>query len=227
MAQNRFQINSDVGDSLWIEINGKKYCLNSNFSQHRTNYPLFDTLSLISEGSNFDNLILCNFKPNSSYSISVACCGSLDVIPSSKLENDSLNIWNYEENYSKIQQTLMDRPFISMRIASEVEDTIYGWYADMACFPKFKRLRIEKWEYGVPQKCFFWNNISPFFFFKSSSNYRDDIMENGVIEDIYPMYSNDETIEILAEINLRLFDNERFILTYFPMTKSVILEYDY
>ena len=224
VGQNNFNLNSEVGDSLWVEVNGQKFCLTKEEINIRTHYPQFDTLRFISEASNSNDKIICNFKPDSSYSIAGACCASLDIIPSSKLKNDSLKIWfeEYETNFPKIQKLLLDKPFVSMKIGTENSETIYGWYVDLACFPQFKRLSTEKWEYGVPQKCFYWNNISPFIFFKSSVNYESN--ENGVVEDIYP---ENEEIEILAEIQVRLFDNERFILTYDPETKKVKLEYEY
>jgi len=221
-GQNGFKLNSELGDSLWVEINGQKFCLNKEPITIRTRYPQFDTLSFISETSNSNSKIICNFKPDSSYSIMGACCANLDIIPSSKLKNDSLDLWfdDYQANFSKIQSLLMDLPFIALRLETETSDTIYGWYVDLACFPQFKRLNTEKWEYGVPQKCFFWNNISPFIFFKSSVSYESN--ESGIIEDIYP---DSEEIEILGAIQVRLFDNERFILIYDPETKKVKLEY--
>ncbi|MFT5778778.1 MAG: hypothetical protein ACI837_001734 [Crocinitomicaceae bacterium] len=209
-GQNNFSLNSEVGDSLLVEVNGHKFFLNKEPIGIITNYPLFDTLTLLGDGPNINDRIICNFKRDSSYTIAGACCSSLDVLSASKLKNDSLGIWDFEEDHSKIQHLLMDRPFISMRIASEVQDTIYGWYVDMACFPQFKKMEVEKWEYGVPEKCFYWTNISPFIFFENKVNYLDQVNENGISEDIYPEY---EEIEILAKVNLRLFDTDRFILT--------------
>ena len=223
LGQHDFKLNSAVGDSLWVEINGLKFCLNKEPIDIKTNYPQFDTLRFLSESANSDVRIICNFKPDSSYSIAWACCACLDIIPASKLKHDSLKIWyeDYESNFSKIQKLLLDRPNISMRLEHENNDTIYGWYVDMACFPQFKRLSTDKWEYGVPQKCFYWNNISPFIFFTSSENY--ETIDDGLIEDIYP---ESEEIDLLAKITLRLFDNERFILIYNPGTKNVKLEYE-
>jgi hypothetical protein len=223
VGQNDFNLNSEVGDSLWVEINGQKFSLGKEPIHIRTHYPQFDTLRFISEASNANDKIICNFKPDSSYSIAGACCASLDIIPSSKFKNDSLEIWfeDYESNFTKIQKTLLDRPKISMRIETEYKETIYGWYVDMACFPQFKGLNTEKWEYGVPQKCFYWNNISPFIFFTSTIDYESN--ENGIIEDVYPEY---DEIEILGEIQVRLFDDDHFTLTFDPETKKVKLEYE-
>ena len=223
VGQSTFKLNSEVGDRLRLEINGRIFYLQEKPINISTNYPQFDTLVFLSEGSNSNDKIICNFKPDSSYSIASACCASLDIIPTSKLKNDSLKAWyeDYESNFSKIQKALLDRPHISLRLRSESNDTIFGWYVDMACFPQFKKLDVEKWDYGAPEKCFYWNNISPFIFFRSSVHYESN--EKGIIEDVYPEY---EEIEILGEIQVRLFDNNAFILTFDPETKKVKLEYE-
>lgn len=217
-SQDHFNLNTVIGDSVEVTVNGTKIYLHSEYTNIKTNYPKFDTLFLSGKEP-----IICNFKPDTNYSVCGACCATLDVIPSSKLNCDSLKIWNFEEDASKIQNQLMDRPFVSLRLSQSTNDTIYGWYADYACMPKFKALTREKWEYGVPVKCFYWSNVSPFMFFKSIEDYTKGLRNNGEIEDEYPDY---EKIEKLASINLRLFDNHRFILTYDIDTETILLEYD-
>ena len=64
-----------------------------------TNYPSFDTLVFKSEFPGSNNPIICNFKLDTTYYITVACCGSLDIIPTSKLKNDSLNYWDFEKDF--------------------------------------------------------------------------------------------------------------------------------
>lgn len=220
-AQHHFKINSVVGDSVFIKINGDSLNLNSEYKLAQTNFPKFDTLLFLNNGAIYKEII-CNFKPDTNYSVSRACCSSLDIIPSSKLKNDSLQLWDYEEDLSKIQNVLMDRPFISMKIVNCSNDTIYGWYVDLACFAEIKKLEEQKWDYGVPMKCFYWTNISTFLFFKSKIDYVSQYNENGIYEN-YPEY---EDIKILGDISVRLFDNESFILTFDCETNKVSIEYD-
>lgn len=221
LAQKAFQFNTEVGDSLEISVNGSRYVLYAEPIEVQTNYPLFDTLQIFSEGPNIGDPILCNFKPDSAYSIASACCGSLDIFPACKLMNDSLGIWDYEGDFSRIQKLLMDRLYISIGLAIESREPIYGWYADLACFPVFKKLEVKNWAYGVPQKCFYWNNISSFIFFKSKVEYPENM--EGQVEDIYP---EEDDIEIIGEIQVRLFDNERFVMTFDPESGQVQLEYE-
>jgi len=217
-SQNHFMLNTVIGDSVEVTVNGTKIFLRSEYTKVKTNYPKFDTLFLSQKKP-----IICNFKPDTNYSVSGACCATLDIIPSSKLDCDSLKIWDFEVDASKIQRQLMDRPFISLRLSQNKNDTIYGWYADYACMPKFKALSKEAWGYGVPVKCFYWSNISPFIFFKSDEDYSRGLKSDGTVEDEYPDF---EKIDKLASISLRLFDNQKFILTYDVETETIQLEYE-
>ena len=222
-GQKSFWLNSELGDSVWVEVNGQQFYLNNEPIRIRTQYPKFDTLRFLGAANKMTSKIICNFKPDSAYSIAEACCASVDIIPTSKLKNDSLKIWwdDYETYHPEIVKVIQDKPFISLRLLYETNDTIYGWYADLACFPQFKILSTEKWEYGVPEKCFYWNNMSHFVFFKSPEKYEPNA--DGVIQDVYPEYAE---LEILGSIQIRLFDDERFVLVFDERTGKVRLEYE-
>ena len=222
-GQHHFQLNSSVDDSLIVQINSQQFVLDSNFTSIPTHYPGFDTLVFLNTSASGTNPIICNFKPDTSYSVNIACCASLDIIPSSKLDHDSLRFWDYEKDHGKIKKQLMDRPSISMQVVNAQNDTIYGWYADYACMPTFKRLSNQEWRYGTPEKCYYWNNISTFIFFSSEENYLKSADKNGVIADIYP---EPEEIEVLGRITLRLFDDQSFVLTYDTESKQVSVKYE-
>lgn len=220
-TQNQFGIKSNVGDSLPIQVNGIMYYLDSTHTSIRTNFPAFDSLVFPTQGG-AKYPIICNFKPDSNYSVTPACCATLDVIPSYKIDNDSLKFWITEEtNWGK--SYLMDLPRISFRITPPTSDTIYGWYEDHACFPEFKMLSEQKWEYGVPSKCFYWTNISPLQFFKESTDFSEFTEEDGVVYDVFPDF---DKAEFLGTIRVRLFDDQDFLVTYNSITKKIVLEYD-
>lgn len=225
-GQRMFAMNSAVGSGLIVQVNGNSYELDSTFTPIKTHFPAFDTLVFHPDPSTESTEIICNFKADSSYSINYACCGSLDVVPSYKLDLDSLKIWDYEMDAYKITRHLCDRPFISLVLENpQPTDTIYGWNADYACFPKFKRLSEIPWAYGVPDKCFYWTNINWFYFFTSEDDFTPDTNEFGEVEDVYPdTYSGKE--QTLGRINVRLFDGGRYIIRYNPITKVVSINYE-
>jgi len=150
----------------------------------------------------------------------MACCGSNDIIPTSKLHNDSLKYWDYEKDFDKIQNQVWDKPFISIRTKSSPQDSIYAWHADVACGTEHKVISTELWRLGVPPKCFYWNNITYIVFFKKSEGNRT-LKEEQTSE-----FLGFKNIEILASISFRLFDNERFVIIFDEENKTVKLEYE-
>ena len=230
----QFRINSKLHDAVNIVVNGKEFTIDSTFTSVSGNYPKFDTLIIKIRDKGHNNRILCNFKKDSSYTIVYASCGNPDIIPSWKTNYDSLKIWSddYENCSAKIQSYLSDRPSFTLKIINgSANDSIYGWYIDYACFPQFKILDEKGWNYGVPVKCFYWNNISSFMFFTSSEEYKKYIYHDGIVEDIYPDFTfesetDKSNIEMLGIITVRLFDNEKYVISYDVKTKGISLSYD-
>lgn len=221
-GQNIFNINSNIGLKV-ITVNGNLYQIDSTYSNIKTNFPDFDTISFGTESRWQEMKILCNFKPDSSYTLVFACCSSTDIVPSWKANFDSLKIWDYEINFDKIQSLLLDKPKITLKLLNgSVNDTIFGWNADYACFPKIIRVTDSPFLYGVPSKCFYWTNISQFEFFKSNKNLYNLKDENGFIEDVFP----EENHEKLAYIYFRLFDDGYYTITYDLKLKKAILTSD-
>lgn len=205
-----------------ITVNGIKYSIDSTGSKIPTNFPKFDTLVFVAEfpeRPGFNRSIICNFRPDSSYTIQEACCRSFDIIPSSKLKNDSLNIWDYDEDFNKIQNQLMDKPFISIRTVHPPKDSIFAWHADISCFSENRHVDTTLWELGVPIKCYFWNNITTIVFYKTDDNLPDH--EETVMEEFL---GKDNIVE-LKEITFRLFDNERYVMTFDEESNTIKLEY--
>lgn len=219
-GQQTFTIQSAMGESLPVTINGRKYNLNDTETIAQTNYPDFDTLIFPGIILGDDIHIICNFKPDSSYSLINACCGVMDIVPTYKLQVDKLLFWDNEEDHEEVQALLMDKPHISLQLTQASEQPVYGWYADMACFTRYKQLTTIKWEYGTPEKCFYWNNISTFLFFESGNACPDGWNEQGECE-AYP----DEAITVLGSVTYRLFDNERVVISYDPVSKKISLAY--
>lgn len=217
-SSKTFTLNSRVGDQI-VMINGTQFSIDSNAKSLPTNYPAFDTLFLSTDPRS-DEPILCNFKPDSSYTLSWACCGSFDVIPSSRFTNDSLDLWDYEEDFDKIQGVFMDKPFISIKTKKKPKENVYAWHADAACQTEHSIINKKPWQLGVPPKCFYWNNITTILFFKT-----DDQMEEHEGTDLEEFLGIKNIVELNA-ISFRLFDNQRFVITYDEKWNKVILEYE-
>lgn len=218
-SQKQFTLNSSIGE-MTVKINGIQYQVDSIGTKINTNYPKFDTLTFIENAPIVNIPIICNFKPDSVYSISVACCGSLDIIPASKFKNDSLSIWDFEKDFDKIQNQLMDRPFISIKTKKSPKDSIYAWHADGTCMTQHRIINQELWQMGVPPKCFYWNNITTIQFFRT-----DKTMPKHEKTDLEEFLSIDNIVE-LTDISFRLFDNERFVIIYDEKTNRCSLEYE-
>jgi hypothetical protein len=218
-AQGDFTLKSHVGVQN-IRLNGVLYVVDSVKLTIPTNYPSFDTLVFESNAANSNNLIICNFKPDTSYSIIMVCCGSNDIIPTSKLNNDSLRYWDYEKDFDKIQNQFWDKPFISIRTKGSPQDSIYAWHADAACGTEHKVISTELWRLGVPPKCFYWNNITYIVFFKKSE------INKTLQEEQTAEFLGFKNIEIMATISFRLFDNERFVIVFDEENKTGKLEYE-
>jgi len=218
-SQKQFTLHSSIGSTI-VKINGIEYQADSIGTKIRTNYPKFDTLVFLRDAPNINRPIICNFKPDTVYTISVACCGSLDIIPASKFKNDSLSIWDFEEDFDKIQNQLMDKPFISIRTNGNHKDSIYAWHADAACMTEHKLINSTLWRLGIPPKCFYWNNITTIQFFTTDEKIAKH--EETDLEDFLQI----KNIVELSSISFRLFDNERFVITYDEKNKSVKLEYE-
>ena len=212
-------MSSAIG-SMTIKINGRQYHADIVGAKIKTNYPKFDTLVFLGDGSNINRPIICNFKPDTVYIISVACCGSLDIIPLSKFKNESFSHWDFEKDFDKIQNQLMDRPFISIRTLKNTKDSIYAWHADAACNTEHKMIHAELWQLGVPPKCFNWNNITTIQFFKT-----DKTMPKHKTTDLEEFLSIDNIVE-LTDISFRLFDNERFVIVYDEKNNKATLQYE-
>jgi hypothetical protein len=202
-----------------VVINGKSYTIDSVGTKIRTNYPNFDTLVFKPEHWEFKTIIICNFKPDSTYSITGACCGSLDIVPQSKLKCDSLNYWGAED-FTKIQEQLLDKPFISIKTKSTTKDSIFAWHADAACNTKHNVINTNPWQLGVPPKCFYWSNITTIQFFKTDDKLPKH--EDTHLEEFIGI----KNIVELASISFRLFDNQRFLLIYDDIKNTVKLEYE-
>ncbi|MCL2132050.1 MAG: hypothetical protein FWH36_06330 [Lentimicrobiaceae bacterium] len=202
-SQDKFTLNSIVGLQT-IQINGREYLIDSIEMKIKTNYPKFDTIVFTSYN---DVPIICNFKPDTVYSITGACCAELDIIPESKLKNDSAFTWD-EDDLDKIHNQFLDKPFISIRTKKNPKDSIYAWHADAACETEHRLINSSLWRLGVPPKCFYWSNITTIQFFKT-----DNKMPNHEKSDLEEFLGINNIIE-LTSISFRLFDNERFIIIY-------------
>lgn len=228
LGQGQFGLNSALEKEMSIVLNGDTIVIDSSFTKIESNYPIFDTLIFLNNVDVVQPKVLCNFQPDSLYSLHYACCGSIDIIPSWKIDFITKNeIW-YDDN--RYQDLMMDLPSFTLRVVNNFEkDSIYGWYVDHACFPSFKLLIDNDWEYGIPLKCYYWNNISEFDFFTSNQDYSSHIDDDtGVVEDWFPYPNDDEktVIEKVGTIRVRLFDNDSYLLIYDVQTSTVHLEID-
>jgi hypothetical protein len=212
-AQKQFTLSSGVGNTT-ISINGKNYQLDSASAEIPTHYPRFDTL-IFRDRENTP--ILCNFKPDSSYIVIGACCGSFDIVNTSKLRNDSLQYWSPFENIEKIHTALMDKPFISIRTKVAPTDSIYAFHEDAACNGKYKRIDTTLWRPGVPPKCVYWTNVTTITFVAQKKEEVDTDLEE---------FLGLSSAARLCSVSFRLFDDERFLLIYDEHKNSVELTYE-
>tara|TARA_B100000780_G_scaffold259592_1_gene210754 strand:+ start:1942 stop:2616 length:675 start_codon:yes stop_codon:yes gene_type:complete len=217
-GQEQFELKSKIGLQN-VSVNGVDYMVDSIGKKISTNYPEFDTLTFKSDSQNLDSPIICNFKPDTTYILSMACCGSFDIIPMSKYNCDSLKYWDFEKDFDKIQNQFMDKPFISIKTEGNSNDTIYAWHADAACETEHHVLGKELWRLGVPPKCFYWNNITAVVFFKKST------INNTPQEEETAKLLGFDNIEILTSITFRLFDDQRFVLILNEDTQNVKIKY--
>lgn len=215
-GQQSFSLNSRY-QKRNVEVNGRTYTIDSLPVMIPTAYPLLDTISIEDQPGIPGHPVLCNFKPDSAYTLYPACCGSVDITPAWRYNSDSLSYWYEEEQYERIQQLMLDNPFITFRLRhGHKKDSIYAWYEDYACFPSFKLLDKKGWKYGVPVKCFYWTNISPLVFFTSPANYTLLANKDGFITDVYP----DEARE-LGNIYIRIFDDEYLTVIYAARSEKI------
>ena len=219
IGQSEFFLKSDVGKQDVI-INGSLYSVDSMGILVHTNYPDFDKINFVSRLPYSKTPIHCNFKRDSSYTITLSCCGSFDIIPTSKLECDSLKYWGIDIDLDRIHRQLADQPFISIRTKNETSDPVFAWHADAACMTKHKVLSTDLWELGVPPKCYYWNNITTILFFKQDNTIQDHSAAD--IEELLDI----ENIVILSKIRFRLFDNERFIIEFDDKNNTTALYYE-
>lgn len=236
VGKSYFRVNSRVG-AKEIIVNGKLYHIDSTYTKIETLFPKFDRLSFKEDDFREDIKVYCNFKSDSSYTLIGACCGSTDIVSSWKARIDVSN-WKIVTDTSvyfdmeMAKAVLMDKPVITLKVINaSLKDSIYGWYSDHSCFPSFKLLDDKGWKYGTPVKCFYWNNISPFVFFKSKQNFSASTKENGVVEGEFPDVSdvdspNNKNYQELGVIYIRLFDDESYNIIFDNKTQKVMLTHD-
>lgn len=226
-GQKHFKIKSSVNKPIEIKVNGKVYTIDSTYQEIETHYPEFDSLILTWEKRNTTkDPIICNFKPDSTYSIYHSCCASLDIYPTSEVEHDSIKNWDFEEDFDKIQSLMLDHPKFTFTTNGELNDSIYAWYVDYACMPSFNLVDKKGWDYGSPIKCYYWTNISSFRFFNIQKDFSKFQDENGIVNDVYPDNELSNTYKLLGQISVRLFDNKSYIINYDIKTNKVSLYYD-
>lgn len=220
-AQKLFTLNSSVGLTK-VQVNGKQYQVDSAGSKIKTNYPKFDTLVFVVEDASVIKPIICNFKPDSVYTIADACCATLDIIPASKFKHDSLSVWflDPEKNFGKIQNVFCDIPFITIKTLQNPKDSTFAWHADAACLTECKLINKEPWILGVPPKCYYWSNITTIQFFKT-----DNTIAKHVPTHLETFISISNIVE-LTNISFRLFDNQRFVIVYDCKKKIATLSYE-
>ncbi len=218
-AQKHFTLHSFIGTQS-VEINGKLYAVDSLGTRIATRYPRFDTLIFRTLSAEMDEPVICNFKPDSAYAVSVACCGSLDIVPMSKYSNDSLRFWDWDADFEKITRVLVDQPYISIRTKRKPQDSIYAWHADAACLTAHQTISKRLWRMGVPPKCYYWNNITYISFFET-----DDRLPSHEETDMEEFLGIANIVE-LTSIAFRLFDDQRFVIVYDRKRNAVRLTYE-
>jgi hypothetical protein len=218
-SQKKFHIESQV-ETQTILVNGKKYRIDNIGTKISTRFPNFDTLVFQTESANSKMQLVCNFKPDSSYVITYACCGSLDIIPKSKFNCDSLKYWTVENDFGEIQNNFLDKPYLSIRTKKAPKDSVYAWHADAACITQHQLIGTDLWKLGVPPKCFYWSNITAILFFKT------DAKSNQNRSQYVEEFLDKKNVIELATIHLRLFDNQKFILTFDEDNNTVKLTYE-
>ena len=218
-TQITFTLNSRLG-AIQVNINGQNYVVDSNAISIPTHYPAFDTLIFLEQTSFADIPILCNFKPDSSYSIHLACCAEPDIIPASKFLADSLDYWVSEEQDSSIRNHFLDRPSISIKTSAPPSTNLYAWLIDFSAAPIYSSIDTTISKFGVPIKGdYYWNNITTILFFKI-----DTLTETHLGSPIEEMLNIPNIVE-LYYLTLRLFDNGNYLLIYDEVTNSVSIAY--
>lgn len=203
-----------------MHVNGKRYLIDSTYTKIKSHYPLFDTLSFGVEKGSSNREILCQFKPDSMYTLIMACCASTDIVPSWKAYADSLKHWDYERDFEKIQHLLLDVPKFKVKLSNaSIDDTIYAWSPDYACLPRIIHVKDTLQEYGRIDKCWYWTNISAIEFFKTDEQLNLLKEDDGFIYEVFPKDNRNQ----LADIFFRIFDNDFYTIVYDIKTKEIEL----
>lgn len=222
VAQSTFHLSCDWLD-VEVLINGKVYAIDSMGADIETNYPGFDTLNFLNRG---DQDIVCNFKPNRSYVVSGACCGSLDILPIEKkkaLLDHYEQIEDIEAEMSNIKEYTLDFPTFSFKLTKNSNDSIFFWSADYACQPRIIHSTNEIQEYGSASKCFYWSNITFLQFYETDDPREFTYGEDGMRYDYLPDF---QEVEDRGTIAVRLFDDHHFLVTLNVDTGEIYLRYD-
>lgn len=217
-SQNSFTLSADIG-IITVEVNGNQFTIDSAGTKIRTNFPRFDQIIFLSTDSATRSPIICNFKPDSVYTIVKTCCNTPDILPTSRLQNDSLKIWDIETDFDKIQQQLMDKPFISVKAKKKPKCNLYIWTADAGCFPEYWSIDTTLLPLGTPRKCFFWSNITTFQVFTT-----DETLAQQESADLEELLGIEHFVKLSA-VSLRLFDNESFVIIFDEKTNNISVEY--
>lgn len=229
-SQNTFHLRSSIGTQKAI-VNEKMVEIDSVGISIETHYPGFDSIQFLREYRDTAHFVLCNFKPDSSYVLIGACCGSTDITTSSKLEQVEnkllanrvhLDTAGFEAELFMAQEILWDRPTFTFRLTETLEDTVWGWSSDAACFSLVFPITEEPLNYGTPEKCFYWTNINHLHFFKQK-NLGSWIGGDGVEYYNWPEF---ETATTVASQAVRFFDDHHFLVTVNPKTEELYIRYD-
>ena len=216
-AKPTFKLNSYV-DAVSIQVNGVDYPLDTFYINIPTRYPDFDTIRFKGEIGNSRSAIYCNFKPDSSYSIAMACCGHVDIFQTYKLQALSLSTWDAEKESDKIRALLRDRPFISIKTKHKTSQPLFAWQSDASCETLQDTISKKRWDMGVFQKCFFWNNISTIMIYSihPDTNYH----ENAFVESLMQQ----QNVVALNWFSFRLFDDQHYLIIYNERKKTFKLK---
>lgn len=206
-CQNNFLLKSRIGEQK-VLVNSFEYSIDSIGLNIKTNYPSLDTIQFLTSPN--PKPIICNFHVDSSYTLTVACCGSLDIIPSGQFENDSLKHWDFEKDFNKIQGQLLDQPYLIINTTADAKDSIFAWNADGSCEPVFNQINQTPWEMGVLPKCFYWNNTNHIMFFKKDVAFNN--IENK--DDDIESFLDISGVSRLLVVSVRLFHEKTFLMTY-------------
>lgn len=182
-------------EEVVVKLNGVEYTIDSTGRPLSTHFPNLDTLEFITDSPYLVRSILCNFKPDSIYNIAEGCCNELDIFSETS-----------------------DSTIVRIRSSSTPSDSLFVWLANPTQEPQIKAIDSDTLTFVVTEGGEFANSIITLIVFRKCKSPLSRPLTDT--ESLLGL----ECIEVVAEINLRLFNQTEILLLFNPKLNQFLVE---